>query len=133
MIVADTNIIAYLFLESEHSEQAEAALLLDPEWLAPRLWRSEFRNILALYLRQQRLSLQDVLSLMDEAERLMQGNEYEIASTQVLRLANISGRSAYDCEFVALAQEHGVPLVTADRQLQNSFPRTAISLDIFVS
>ena len=34
--------------------------------------------------------------------------------------------SAYDCEFVALALELEVPLVTADRQLLRSFPRIAV-------
>ncbi|MGK7895136.1 MAG: VapC toxin family PIN domain ribonuclease, partial [Xenococcus sp. (in: cyanobacteria)] len=52
MIVADTNVIAYLFLQGERTEQAETLLLFDSEWIAPYLWRSEFRNILALYIRQ---------------------------------------------------------------------------------
>jgi predicted nucleic acid-binding protein len=57
MIVVDTNIIGYLYLTSERSRQAEQALRQDPQWAAPLLWRSEFRNVLALYLRRKILSL----------------------------------------------------------------------------
>jgi len=51
MIVVDTNIIGYLFLSSEQSLLAERALKKDSEWAAPILWRSELRNVLALYMR----------------------------------------------------------------------------------
>ena len=59
MIVVDTNIIGYLYLTSDRSLQVERALCKDPAWVAPLLWRSEFRNVLALYLRQGLLSLED--------------------------------------------------------------------------
>jgi predicted nucleic acid-binding protein len=133
MIVVDTNIIGYLFLTSDRSSQAEQALRKDPDWAAPLLWRSDFRNVLALYLRQDLLSLEDAHQIMDEASRLMRGMEYEVASLRVLSLVASSACSAYDCEFVALAQDLGVPLVTADRHILDQFPEASISLDTFVS
>ena len=49
MIVVDTNVIAYLFLEGEHTQEAEEVLKIDPDWVSTtRLWRSEFRSVLAL-------------------------------------------------------------------------------------
>ena len=89
--------------------------------------------MLALYLRQGLLSLEDTHQLMDEAKRLMRGKEYEVASLRVLSLTASSSCSAYDCEFVALAQDLGVPLVTADRQILDQFAGASISLDAFVS
>jgi len=53
MIVVDTNIIGYLYLTSDRSAQAEQALLKDPAWAAPLPWRSELRNVLARYIRNQ--------------------------------------------------------------------------------
>ena len=53
MIVADTNTIAYLYINSEKSAQAEQLLMREPRWIAPSLWKSEFRNVLALYLRKK--------------------------------------------------------------------------------
>jgi predicted nucleic acid-binding protein len=131
MIVVDTNLIGYLFLESERSHQAEQALLRDAQWAAPLLWRSEFRNVLAVQVRGGRLALDDAQAMIGQAELLMHGREYTVVSQVVLRLAAASGCSAYDCEFVALAQDLSVPLVTVDRQVLERFPDTAIALDSF--
>lgn len=133
MIVVDTNLIAYLFLNSDHSAQAEQILRSDPDWAAPLLWRSELRSVLFLYLRKQLLVLADAQVIMGEAQRLMRGREYEVNSEQILNLATSSACSAYDCEFVALASDLGVPLVTVDRQLLQQFPRPAISPEQFLS
>jgi predicted nucleic acid-binding protein len=132
MIVVDTNIIGYLFLTSGRSAQAEQALLRDSDWAAPLLWRSEFRNVLALYLRRNLLTLQDALQIMDAATELMVGSEYQVASAPVLNLVSTSTCSAYDCEFVALAQDLGAPLVTVDAQILDQFPSAATSLDAFL-
>ena len=132
MIVVDTNTIAYVFIPGEHTPQAREVLQKDAEWVAPRLWRSEFRNILTSYLRQNYLTLPQALQMMQEAENLMRGGEYEMTSLQVLSLASTSSCSAYDCEFIALGQDLGVPVVTSDRQLLQAFPSTTISMDEFV-
>ena len=133
MIVVDTNIIVYLYLQGEHTAQAESVLQKDAEWLAPPLWRSEFRNVLAFYLRQRYLSLEDARTIMQEAELLLQGREYGVSSPRVLDLAAASRCSAYDCEFVALAQDLDVPLVTADKKVLTAFPETAVSMVAFLS
>ncbi len=132
MIVVDTNLICYLYLHGERSAQAEQALRKDPQWVAPLLWRSELRNVLALYLRRGILSLDDACGLMERATALMRGREYQVSSQQVLRLAATSRCSAYDCEFVALAQDLGLPLVTVDKQILREFPACAIALDAFI-
>ena len=128
MIVVDTNIIGYLFLTSESSASAEQALIKDSEWAAPILWRSEFRNVLALYMRKKIIKLEQAQRIMDEARELLKGREYEVPSYEVLRLASESSCSAYDCEFIALANDLKTPLITVDKQLLKAFPSTAVSL-----
>ena len=133
MIVADTNLIAYLLLEGEHTAAAEQVLLHDHHWIAPLLWRSELRNILATYMRQGLLSLEDALRLVELAEIFLAGREHSSASDAVLTVAERSRCAAYDCEFVVLAEETGLPLVTSDRELLDAFPDIAMSPASFVA
>ncbi len=131
MIVVDTNVIAYLFLPGEHTAAARRTLQRDPRWAAPLLWRSELRNILATAMRRGHLTLSDAEDVFDAAADLMAGGEFAVVPDAVLRLAARSSCSAYDCEFVALAQELGVVLVTGDRQIVAEFADTAQALAQF--
>ena len=131
MIVVDTNIIGYLFLSSEQSLLAEGALKKDSEWAAPILWRSELRNVLLFYMRNKLIKLQHAQLIMDAALKLLRGREYEVSSYEVLRLASESKCSAYDCEFIAVANDLKAPLITADKELLREFPAVAVSLDAF--
>ena len=131
MIVVDTNIIGYLFLSSEQSLLAEDALKKDSEWAAPILWRSELRNVLLFYMRNKLIKLQHAQRIMDAALKLLRGREYEVSSYEVLRLASESKCSAYDCEFIAVANDLKVPLITADKELLREFPAVAVSLTAF--
>lgn len=131
MIVADTNVIAYLFIPGDNTPQAKSLFRNDPEWIAPLLWRSEFRNVLSLYIKLGHLSLQQCIEYIQEAEILMMGKEYHVSSPDVLRLSKQSGCSSYDCEFVALAKDQNVLLYTSDKEVLRSFPDIAISLKSF--
>ncbi|MDR0234295.1 MAG: type II toxin-antitoxin system VapC family toxin [Zoogloeaceae bacterium] len=128
MIVVDSNIVAYLYMESEYTAQAEALLQQDPDWTAPLLWRSEFRNILAGYMRRKVITFDIARDLQLEAESLLAGAEYEVDSRLVLELVRDSDCSAYDCEFIALAVTLGVKLVTMDAKLLKAFPKYAMTL-----
>ena len=132
MIVADTNIISYLLLPTSYSTVADALYKKDSKWVAPRLWKSEFRNVLALYLRKEIISFQKALQLQESAESLMRDNEFDISSAQVLTLVNQSRCSSYDCEFIALAQYLNIQLVTQDKKLLKEFPSIAISIANFI-
>jgi predicted nucleic acid-binding protein len=127
VIVVDTNTIAYLLIAGERTPQARRVIRKDPEWVAPLLWRSEFRSVVAFYLRRGFMTLAQALQFTEEAEALMRGGEYEVTSSRVLALAANSRCSAYDCEFVALAQELSVPLITSDTRILSEFPSTALS------
>ncbi len=127
MIVVDSNVLAYLYLPGKFTARAEALLQADPEWAAPVLWRSEFRNILAGYMRRGSLSFDQATSLQREAEDLLRDCEFEVDSTEVLQLVRDSDCSAYDCEFVAVAAKLDVKLVTLDKKLLRAFPNYCVS------
>ena len=128
MIVVDSNIAVYLYLRGERTADAEALFERDPEWAVPVLWRSEFRNILAGYIRRNTFTFDQACSLQSEAESLLSGSEFEVDSRAVLELVRDSDCSAYDCEFVALAIKLNTKLVTADKKLLRSFPANTIAL-----
>ena len=128
MIVVDTNVVAGFVLLGHSFEAAKSLYGRDPEWSAPVLWRSEFRNVLATQVRRGRYGLEAAVALMRRAEGLLAGREFSAPSPIVLELAAESGCTAYDCEFVAVAMELGVRLVTQDAQVLKAFPKVAVDL-----
>jgi predicted nucleic acid-binding protein len=133
MIVVDTNIVSYLLFPTPFSESVDKLYTIDSDWVAPLLWKSEFRNVLALYLRKGMITFNKALQLQDMAESIFAHNEFEVSSVQVLDLVNKSHCSAYDCEFVALAHYLNTILITQDQKILTEFPSAAISIDHFLS
>jgi predicted nucleic acid-binding protein len=123
VIVVDVNVLAYLLIPGRYTASAEKLLLADPLWAAPRLWRSELRNMLATYVRAGQIELADAASMFQRASLIIGGDEYEVETTDVLRLSKASGCSAYDCEYVALAEYLDLKLLTADAKLAKAFAR----------
>lgn len=128
MIIVDTNVIAYLYLPGSYTHDVEKLLVQEPIWGAPYLWRSELRNVLALYLRKNIVSFEQAIQIQAEAELLIAENEFEVESADILSLVKNSTCSAYDCEFVALAKNINSTLVTNDKKIIADFPSTAKSL-----
>lgn len=128
MIVVDTNVLAHLLLPALDASPARRLFEQDSHWAAPVLWRSEFRNVLAGYMRRGSQSLEEVRDIQLCAERILSGREYQMSSTPVLDLVAASTCTAYDCEFVALALRLGAPLVTCDPQILRDFPEVAVDL-----
>ena len=132
MIVADANLISYFAVRDEqHSVLADEVCAIDACWAAPWLWRSEVRSTLMKYINYSGMKLETALLAFHTAEEIVGGREYRVSSEKVLELAVRSKCTAYDCEYVALAEELGVPLVTADKQLLKAFPKIAVSLAEF--
>jgi predicted nucleic acid-binding protein len=131
MIVVDVNTIAYLWIPGEMTEHAERALASDPHWVSTVLWRSEFRNILKGYLRRGELDFATVTRCLEGAESQLGGHEYLMPTPLVMQKVINSTCSAYDCEYVALADDLNTTLVTSDRQVLDQFPKLASSLREF--
>jgi predicted nucleic acid-binding protein len=126
MIVVDANLIGNLFLKGENTPLAIKVFEKDPDWYAPLLWQSEMRSILTSNFRYRELSLENALYIMDEAHRLMMEHERHVSSTTVLDLVRVSKCTSYDCEYVAMAQDMNLTLVTFDSQVVKEFPRVAV-------
>lgn len=81
-------------------------------------------------MRRGDLSISQVLALQEQAERLVIVHEEVVQSERVLQLVASSRCSAYDCAFVAAAEQLGVPLFTEDRALLAAFPAVAQPLPL---
>lgn len=134
MIVADVNTMACLWFTSPHSVTVRNLLDKDKNWTAPPLWQSEFRNVLSNYMKFHQLPLLDALGIWKNAgELILAKNERLVSTAAVLFLVNESGCSAYDCEYVALAQQLNVKLITYDKQLIKNFPKIAMTAEQYLS
>ena len=132
MIVVDSNVIAYCWLPGPLTAIAQQVRLMDPEWHAPILWRSELRSILTGFLRDGTLGAEQVVAVMMQVERALEGREHLVPSDRVFDLAAATRLSAYDCEFIALAGVLSVPLVTEDKAVLRAFPDKALSMSAFI-
>ena len=133
MIVADTNLVSYLLIEGELTNGARRVREFDADWRLPPLWRSEFLNVLASAVRAGVLDEQQAFSTWWVASDLFSGHEVEPDGDRVLTLALERRISAYDAQFVALAQDLEVPLVTGDLMIVERCPEIAISIEEFAS
>ena len=131
MIVVDNSVLVYFWLPGDFTELAEAVKERDGLWAAPVLWRAEFGNVLAGYLRKKRLTETEANAAYLNAQKDLGAQEFAVPAERILKLVLASDCSAYDCEYVALAQDLDVPLVTPDRQILRAFPGTAVSLEEF--
>jgi len=125
MIVADANLLVHLVFPGEHSALADRLYTRDPDWAVPLLWLSELRNVAWKFVRRKEITLTQAIDALDRASIVVVNREYSVSTASVLELAARSGCAAYDCEYVALAQALGVPLVTADQAVLRAFPAIA--------
>lgn len=131
MIAVDANVIAYLWIRGPRTAAAERVLEKDADWIAPALWRSEIRSVAAGHLRAGDLTLDACLAIIGGAEAQMRGREFDVPTEAVMDLVARSQASAYDCEYVALAMDMGVRLVSNDLALGREFPGTVVGMKEF--
>lgn len=131
MIVADTNLVVGALVAPAGDDAAARVRERDPAWVAPPLWASEFRNVLATYVRTGRLSEAQAVRLWHAGRGLVES--VVVDPLQALAVAFESGVSGYDAEFAALADALDVPLVTADRRVREARPDRAVSPEAFAA
>jgi predicted nucleic acid-binding protein len=133
MIIVDANLIGALFLQGEQTPLATRIFDKDPDWYAPLLWQSEMRSLLTSYLRHKLITLDKATQIMDEVHALMMEHERHVSSSLVLELVATSKCTSYDCEYVALAKEMNLTLVTFDKEIVGEFPGIAAFPQAFAS
>ncbi len=124
MIVVDTNVITYLILQRDKTDQAQTLYRKDSDWIVPALWRHEFLNVLANYVRHGGVDYNDVEKAWNQAISCFGDKERQVDMLFALRLAGTHNISAYDAQYIALAENLGVTCITEDQRLLKAFPNT---------
>jgi predicted nucleic acid-binding protein len=125
MIVVDTNIIVYALFPSLYAQDVTELHNKQSHWYIPVLWRSEFTNVVSLYLRKKAIDVQKAHLMIEAAHTFIQ-SEYEISQKAVLNFTQRSTCTSYDCEFICLADALKTRLITYNKKILNEFPEIAM-------
>ena len=115
--VLDASVVTKWFLDEVGSKAARALQGAHLEMAAPQFLFLELANVLWKQVRKGALDVaagSKILSTLEEAP--IQWQEDALLFHDAFLLAADTGRTAYDCLYLALARRKGSPLITADRK-----------------
>ena len=124
--VVDASVAVKWFFREVHRDAALRVLSNEPPLRAPDFLLLETDNVFCTRVRQGDIT-------REQGERMRAAmRSYAIRYVgqaslldRAYRIATSTGRSAYDCLYVALAVDLGGQVVTADRRLYNGLAATA--------
>lgn len=116
MIVVDASVVAYLLIEGEMTEAVREVYQVDPDWVTPPILNHEILSILAALGMEERSSL-SVEAIWRDARALLGARQQVPDPVNALRLAVELGISGHDAQYLSLAQQLNLPLITCDAAL----------------
>jgi predicted nucleic acid-binding protein len=131
VIVADSNLVVYFLVSGDFTERAERIRAADRDWIVPSIFPHELLNVLTRYIRTGRLERDEAVKLFRRARMSVQVSDMAIDELSIFNLCMNSECSSYDMEYVALAMELGLTLVTADQKIIRAFPDVAVNLTTY--
>ena len=130
MIVADSTLVSgLLFPTDEFHKVARAIRAKDSDWRCPELVFSEIRGV-ALKRVKNKVPLDTVIAQCNLAASAV--SVYRMHSHSVLHTAIEGNIWTYDAEYVALARQLAVTLVTSDEGIVKKFPAVAMLPEQFL-
>jgi predicted nucleic acid-binding protein len=117
-VILDASVAAKVFIEEEGSEAAQTFVLSGVRLVAPEFVLVELANVAVKRLRRGHIALRVARHMIASVNSIF--DEFVPASDLFVRaflLATEHGFSTYDAMYVALAEERGRDLVTADVRL----------------
>lgn len=131
-LVLDTSItMSWCFGETDVYANHIRELLAEDEALVPPIWALEVANAILVGERRGRLDAAHSARFLDLLRELdivvdMMGSERTFSV--VLELARTQHLSSYDAAYLELAMRDGIPLATADGDLQAAARRVGVPL-----
>jgi predicted nucleic acid-binding protein len=127
VVVVDSNILAYLMIEGDHTEGAQELYRRDSDWSSEAFVLVEFSNVLATYVRAGALRDVQGTKLLTDATVLIK-TLHSVTNQDALETAMRYEISAYDARFISVARRLSEKLVTEDARLRRAVPDWTVSL-----
>jgi hypothetical protein len=128
MIVVDSTVVTFLFLEGELTEAVKELHRIDPDWVTPPILNHEMLNILAVVGTADK-----TVAPMEEiwrGIRALIGPRQQVPDPlRSLRLAIELHVSGYEAQYFALAEQLNIPLVTEEKRLLELVPGRCLSIE----
>ena len=128
MLIVDTNVLAYLLIEGDHTAAARLLHRRDDDWRSEAFIMIEFTNVLTASIAARRMNLVLAQRSLADATSLLHGKLALFPHDSLLSLAVQYRVTAYDARFLALAQQLNCRLVTEDAKLRAAAPKLTQSL-----
>jgi predicted nucleic acid-binding protein len=118
MFVVDASVACKWFVAEPGSDAAEALIARGQVLLAPDLIAAEVCNAAWAKLRRGQITAEQARAMVEGLPDVLD----EFVPTmdligRTLEIANALGHPAHDCCYVALAEQRGAAMVTANRKL----------------
>lgn len=133
MIVIDANILIYALIECDNSRLTSQLRVKDADWRTTGLCLHETLNVLTTYQRRGLLALEQCRELLRHANRFIAVAQCDVDMEASLTVAAQYGITGYDAQYVTLAQNLAVPLITEDRKLRQAVSEVGISMQEFIA
>lgn len=119
--VVDASVVAAALFQEVHAEAARSLLVSNRPLLAPDLMVAEVAKVIWKRSRRGEIDAAEAQELLADVLRLplRLTASTELVET-ALELAVRTGRTVYDCMYLALALRNKAVLVTGDRRLANA-------------
>lgn len=116
-VVDASSFVRFHTGDEQATEWMRAALRAHTILLAPELVLAEVANALLAYQRRALLAQDDLLESLDDLSSTIELVPLSDLFPEAVGVAMTRGLTAYDACYVVLAEDVGVPLLTADRRL----------------
>ena len=116
VIVVDSSVVAYLLIEGELTEVVRELYQVDSEWVTPPILNHEMLSILAAVGAEENSS-HSVEVIWRDIRALLGARQQVPDPVNSLRLAIELGISGYDAQYLSLAQQLNLPLITGETRL----------------
>jgi predicted nucleic acid-binding protein len=120
-LVVDVSVAVKWFLPEVHAEAARQLIAPEYELAAPDLIWPEFGNVLWKRRRRQEMTAEMSHQILADFRRIpMMIAPADPFIPLALEIADRTGRTVYDALYLAMAEQAGCRMVTADRKLYNA-------------